>query len=108
MSTVPPPTRLVWWMMGLAGAMACSSAKSAPIFLTCTNPYSGTRWQIAVDWSRSTVDGNPAQISDTAISWHDAKDNANYRLDRSSGRLTVVMPSSTGGYFLYDQCELPR
>jgi hypothetical protein len=107
MSTVPPPRWLVWWAMALA-AMACSYAKAAPIFLTCTNPYSGTRWQIAVDWARSTVDGNAAQISDTEISWHDAKDNANYRLDRSSGRLTVVMPSSTGGYFLYDQCEFPR
>jgi hypothetical protein len=106
MSTVPP-TRLVAWVIGLA-VMACTSAKAAPTFVTCANPYSGTRWQITVDWSRRTVDGNPARINDTAISWHDTKDNGNYRLDRASGRLTVVMPSSTGGYFLHDQCEWPH
>jgi hypothetical protein len=88
--------------------MACASGKAAPILVTCTNPYSGTRWQIVVDWARSTVDGNPAWTSDRAISWHDAKDNTNYRLDRASGRLTVVVPSSTGGYFLHDQCDVPR
>jgi hypothetical protein len=107
MSTVPRPTRLVWWVIGSA-ATAYVSAQAAPLFVTCTNPYSGARWQIVIDPAHSTVDGNPARISETAISWHDAKDNANYRLDRASGRLTVVVPSSTGGYFLHDQCNVPR
>lgn len=74
--------------------------------ISCTNPASGTTWQIRIDYARSTVDSNPARISDTKISWHDAKDGGNYTLDRKSGRSTVVVASSTGGYFLYDQCKL--
>jgi hypothetical protein len=74
--------------------------------ITCTNPYSGATWRISVDYDRGTVDSNPAHISDGEMSWHDAKDNSNYTLDRKSGKLTVIVPSSTGGYFLYDQCKL--
>jgi hypothetical protein len=73
--------------------------------ITCTNPSSGATWHISVDYDRGTVDSNPARISDGEISWHDAKDNSNYTLDRKSGRLTVIVPSSTGGYFLYDRCK---
>lgn len=72
--------------------------------MTCTNPYSGATWQIRIDYDRATVDANPARISDDTIAWHDAKDGGNYRLDRASGKLTVVVASSTGGYFLYDRC----
>ena len=55
------------------------------------------------------MDSNPARISDAKISWHDAKDGGNYTLDRNSGKLTVIVASSTGGYFLYDHCRLkPR
>jgi len=52
------------------------------------------------------VDANPAQISDAKIWWHDAKDGGNYTLDRKSGDLTVIVASSTGGYFIYDRCRL--
>jgi hypothetical protein len=74
--------------------------------ITCTNPASGASWQIRVDYERSTVDSNPARIRDAMISWHDATDGGNYTLDRKSGNLTVVVASSTGGYFLYDRCRL--
>ena len=79
---------------------------SAPS-VTCTNPYSGASWQISIDFDRATVDANPAQVSEAEISWHDPKDGGNYTLDRRSGNLTVVVASSTGGYFLYDHCRLP-
>jgi hypothetical protein len=79
---------------------------NAPV-LTCTNPYSGTTWQISIDFDRATVDANPARVSDAAISWHDAKDGGNYTLDRRSGNLTVIVASSTGGYFLHDHCRPP-
>lgn len=84
---------------------ANAQAARAVAAITCTNPYSGATWRISVDYDHRTVDSNPARISDGEMSWHDAKDNSNYTLDRKSGRLTVVVPSSTGGYFLYDQCK---
>jgi hypothetical protein len=74
--------------------------------ITCTNPASGASWQIRIDYDRGTVDANPAQISDAKISWHEPKDGGNYTLDRTSGNLTLVAPSSTGGYFLYYNCKL--
>lgn len=85
-----------------------NSAAAAPsdATLTCTNPASGASWPIRIDYTKGTVDSNPAQIGATEISWHDAKDGGNYTLDRSSGNLTVVVASSTGGYFLYDHCQL--
>lgn len=85
------------------------SAQAAPLdqaALTCTNPASGAHWQIKIDYDRQTVDANPARISDGEISWHDASDGGNYTLDRASGKLTVIVASSTGGYFLYDHCDL--
>ena len=75
--------------------------------ITCTNPASGATWQISIDLDRATVDANPARISDAEISWRDAKDGDNYTLDRRSGELTVIVASSTGGYFLHDHCRLP-
>lgn len=85
------------------------AAAPAPFaIITCSNPASGTSWQITIDYQRGTVDANPASISDTLISWRDAKDGWNYSLDRGSGELTVVVASSTGGYFLHDQCRLPH
>ena len=78
----------------------------APVII-CTNPASGATWRISIDYARATVDSNPAQVSATEISWHDAKDGGSYTLDRRSGALTVVLASSTGGYFLHDRCRLP-
>jgi hypothetical protein len=83
-----------------------SLAYAAESAITCTNPASGAQWQIRVDYARRTVDSYPASISEAKISWHDASDGGNYTLDRKSGNLTVVVASSTGGYFLYDRCKL--
>ena len=81
-------------------------AEAGGVAVTCTNPFSGASWQIAIDYDRRTVDSNPARISDTEISWRDAKDGWNYTLDRKSGKLTVILASATGGNFLYDRCSL--
>jgi hypothetical protein len=89
-----------WVNQGRSVAHAVESA------ITCTNPASGTQWQIRINYERSTVDSYPARISDTNITWRDASDGANYTLDRKSGNLTVVVASSTGGYFLFDRCKL--
>ena len=81
-------------------------AQQPDVAVTCTNPYSGATWQIRINYDRSTVDSNPARINEATISWRDAKDGWNYTLDRKSGKLTVILASSTGGSFLYDQCKL--
>jgi hypothetical protein len=91
--------------VAVAGGLGAPAAGAQAGALSCINPHSGATWQISVDYDRGTVDSNPARISDDEMSWHDAKDNSNYTLDRKSGRLTVIVPSSTGGYFLYDECK---
>jgi hypothetical protein len=72
----------------------------------CTNVASGSNWQIKIDYGKATVDSNPARISDAEISWRDATDGGNYTLDRKSGKLTAIVASSTGGYFVYHRCRL--
>jgi hypothetical protein len=74
--------------------------------ITCTNPASGASWQVKIDYDQATADSNPARISDAQISWHDSTHGGNYTLDRRSGELTVVVASSTGGYFLHHRCKL--
>jgi hypothetical protein len=91
---------------GVALTAITGAAVRADTAMTCTNPASGMTWQIKIDYDRSTVDANPASISDATISWHDVNDGGNYTLDRKSGNLTVVVASSTGGYFLHDSCGL--
>ncbi len=81
------------------------AAPPGPATLVCTNPYSGANWRISIDFAKSTVDSNPARIDDTKISWHDRTDGGNYTLERKSGKLTVIVASSTGGYFLHDHCK---
>jgi|SRR5579884_473991 len=76
--------------------------------VTCTNPASGATWQIKIDYDRSTVDSYPATIGEAKISWHDGRDGGNYTLDRQTGKLTVIVASSTGGYFLHDDCKLEK
>jgi hypothetical protein len=80
-------------------------AKAGEVAVTCTNPISGASWQIRVDYEQRTVDSNPASMSDSEISWRDAKDGWRYRLERKSGNLTVTLASATGGNFLYDHCS---
>jgi hypothetical protein len=87
------------------GGFAAGAAPPGPAQLTCTNPASGAHWKISIDFARSTVDANPARISEATISWRDRTDLGNYTLDRKTGDLTVVVASSTGGYFLHDHCR---
>jgi hypothetical protein len=97
----------------LAAALAAASlvpalplrAAGGATVMTCTNVASGTRWQIHIDYQKSTVDSHPAQITAAAIAWHDPSDGGNYTLDRKSGALTVIVASSTGGYFLHHRCK---
>ncbi|MHB8812648.1 MAG: hypothetical protein ACYDAE_05230 [Steroidobacteraceae bacterium] len=91
-------------MVGTAAATGAAAASPPTTTLVCTNPVSHVSWRIHVDFARSTVDSNPALISEARISWHDRTDGGNYTLDRTSGELTVVLASSTGGYFLHDHC----
>jgi hypothetical protein len=93
-------------VLGFIASVLSASAQPGATAVTCTNPHSGATWQIRIDYDRSTVDSNPARINDATISWRDAKDGWNYTLDRKSGKLTVILASSTGGSFLYDQCKL--
>jgi hypothetical protein len=90
-----------------SAAAITSHVQAAPIAVTCTNPISNASWQIQVDYDQNTVDSHPASISEAEIAWH-TEGGENYKLDRKSGNLTVVVASSTGGYFLYDRCKLDR
>lgn len=104
-------TRLLAVAIALAATLAAAPGEAqlpsrVPV-VTCTNPASGATWQISIDYDQATVDSNPARVSDAEISWHDGKGGGNYTLDRKSGDLTVVTPSSTGGYFIHDHCGPP-
>jgi len=90
----------------LAGPAATDVPQQGEQTITCTNLASGASWRITINFNANTVDANPARISATRISWHAAADGGNYTLDRKSGELTVVIASSTGGYFLHDRCRL--
>ena len=93
---------------GLADQGAAAQTQGGSRAITCINPASGASWQIAIDLERRTVDGYTATISDSTIFWRDPRDQGNYTLDRKSGNLTVAIPSSTGGYFIHDQCKLEK
>ncbi|MGB6535931.1 MAG: hypothetical protein WBF58_08225 [Xanthobacteraceae bacterium] len=107
-------TRSIAGVVVFSAVMAggCALAAGAPddglTIITCTNPYSGASWRIRIDYSRRTVDSNPAEIDDARIAWQDGKTGRKYLLDRRSGSLTVTFASATGGNFLYDRCKLDR
>jgi hypothetical protein len=92
---------------GFAIFVCGGGARAEAVSVTCTNPYSGASWRIAIDYDLKTVDSNPASIDETQIWWRDAKDGWRYTLDRKSGALTVVLASATGGNFLFDRCRMP-
>jgi len=87
--------------VGAAGAAEGPHGQAA---MTCTNPASGHKWQLKIDYDHATADTYPASISDAKISWKDASDGGNYTLDRKSGELTAIFASSTGGFFLHHRC----
>ncbi len=93
---------------GLAVATVNGDTQESATAITCTNPVSGTSWQIMIDYNKATVDTNPAQIKRAEISWFDPKDGSNYTLDRKSGDLTASVASSTGGYFRRSRCTLEK
>jgi hypothetical protein len=93
---------------GLAASGAAAQTQTGSRVITCSNPASGASWQISIDFDRRTVDSHAAMISDSTIFWRDPRDQGNYTLDRKSGSLTVAVPSSTGGYFIHDQCKLEK
>jgi len=92
--------------IGLVALCGSAAAEQGEHAMTCTNPASGAKWQIRVDYDRKTVDSNQARIGESEITWHDANDNGNYTLDRKTGNLTMIVASSTGGAFFYARCGL--
>jgi len=107
-------TKLSRPLAGLAAALVIGTAAPAISVeaqhgeraITCMNKSSGTTWQIKVDYDHSTVDTNPASISDAKIAWRDANDGWRYTLDLKSGDLTVVLASSMGGNMYFHRCLL--
>ena len=93
---------------GLAVATVNGDAQESKTAITCTNPISGTSWQIAIDFDKATVDSNRAKITEAKIAWFDPTDGSNYTLDRKSGDLTAIVASSTGGYFRHGRCILEK
>jgi hypothetical protein len=91
-------------IIAIAG-IGCAAADT-PSTLTCMNTVSHAAMRIRIDFGRRMVNADPAQIDDAQISWHDDKEHANYTLNRKTGMLNAVIPSSTGGYFLHYQCDL--
>src|ERR1700704_2529025 len=94
------------WAVSLRVPAISAEALHGETAVTCSNVASGASWQIRIDYDKATVDSNPARISDAQISWRDATDGGNYTLDRKSGKLTVILASSTGGSFFYHRCKL--
>jgi len=100
---------------GIVGLATClvvptinGDAREPETAITCTNPMSGTSWQIAIDFDKATVDSHRAEITEAKISWFDPTDGGNYTLDRKSGDLTATVASSTGGYFRHGRCSLEK
>jgi len=80
-------------------------ASAATATLRCTNPTSGTTWDIKIDYQNSTADSFPAEIKEGNIKWYDVLHGGHYEFDRASGDLTVIFASSTGGFTLKDKCH---
>jgi hypothetical protein len=93
---------------GLALPTITGNAQESETAITCTNPVSGTSWQILIDYRKKTVDSIPAQITPGGISWFDPKDISDYTLDSNSGALKAGVASSTGGYFRRARCALEK
>jgi hypothetical protein len=99
---------LVGLATGFAVPTIYAEAQQGATAITCTNPASGTLWQITIDYRNATVDSHPARIKRDEISWFDPKDGGNYTLNRESGDLTASVASSTGGYFRHGRCSLEK
>lgn len=90
----------------ILGGGAGTRAATLPTALHCTNPTTGSEWDIPLDAAKSTVDSYPAEFSDEKIYWRDLSTGRRYTFDRNSGVLVIAIASSTGGYFNQDNCKL--
>jgi hypothetical protein len=97
--------RLALVLMTVGSMAGMTPLGAAANTFRCTNPYSQATWDIEVDDKRGTADSFPATITQSQISWHDTLHGGYYYLDRTSGDLTVVFASSTGGFALHDKCH---
>ena len=93
-------------LAGMADCAIAGDVQGNISAVSCTNSVSHAGLKITIDFRNRTVNSNPARIGEAEITWHDGRENANYTLDRRTGSLTSVIPSSTGGYFLHYQCKL--
>ncbi len=93
-------------VIGIATPAVRAEPQHGERTITCMNKSSGTTWKIKVDYDHSTVDTNPASISDAKIDWRDANDGWRYTLDLKSGDLTVILASSMGGNSYFHRCLL--
>ena len=109
---MPPKRALVAGVASLLAVLVppaiARGAQPGETAITCTNPISGTSWQVAIDFDKATVDSNRAKITSAKISWFDPADGGNYTLNRESGDLTASVASSTGGYFRHAHCGLEK
>jgi len=83
-----------------------TAALATQLTMQCANSASGASWVLKVDDQQKTVDGAPARFTPSMISWRDATTGGSFDFDRSSGVLTFINASSTGGYMLRHQCRL--
>jgi hypothetical protein len=113
---MPPLVTTVTVGMSIAAVIALAFATGTgadpagidPTTLRCTNPFSGATWDVAIDPARRTAGSFPADITGKSIEWHDSVRGGRYEFDRTSGDLTVAYASSTGGFFVKDQCREVR
>jgi hypothetical protein len=102
----PLAVTIVVLTLGSTAPAISDEAQRGEQAITCMNKFSGTTWQIKVDYDHATVDSNPATISDAKIAWRDANDGWRYTLNRKTGDLTVVLASSMGGNMYFHRCQL--
>jgi len=98
-------TRLFGMALAVGVLAAPDSARAAVLTFTCTNPASGSTFDVVVDPEHGTANSFPAEITDRTITWHDTVSRGNYSLDRGTGALIARFASSTGGYFLRHTCR---
>jgi hypothetical protein len=87
------------------GAAGAQTGRQSKVDFQCTNPKSGTMWDVNVDYDRSTANSFPAEITNSQIAWHDTSRGGYYYLDRVSGALTFKNATTTGGYTLHHTCS---
>jgi hypothetical protein len=88
----------------LAPAVGAGAAETGLLHLSCTNSANGASFPVVVDLDHALVDGQPATITDTLITWRDPK-GGTYELERATEKLQLRSASSTGGFFIHFTCK---